>query len=446
MKTEKDLLNEIEERVRDIYLLRKENEIFTKGESMVHYGGRVYDEKEMIAAVRASVDFWLTLGKYGTEFEARFSRFLGVEHIVMTNSGSSSNMLAVATLCSERVKDHLKPGDEVITTAMAFPTTIAPIVQYGLIPVFIDIELDTYNIDPARLEDAVSDKTRALFFAHTLGNPANMSEIMPIVKKHNLFLIEDTCDALDSKINGRLVGTFGHMATFSFYAAHHITMGEGGALVMSDKELYKNAKSIRDWGRACWCKTGESNQLGACKNRFGFKFDGLPQGFDHKYVYTNIGYNLKPTDIQCAIGIEQLKKLPDFTEKRTQNYKVLFDTFKEYEDFFILPRSYEDSEPSWFVFPVTVDEKAGFTNRDMVNYLEEKKIETRMLFAGNILRHPAYRTIVHRISGSLANSDFVLNNSFFFGLFPGMTEEMIEHIIESVHGFFREKGSAFNRG
>lgn len=438
MKNEKQLREEILDRVVDIYKLREREKEFIPGKSKVNYAGRVFDEKEMVAVVDSVLDFWLTLGPKGTEFCDEFKNYLGMNHCLVTNSGSSSNLVAVTALCSNSIKNPMRPGDEVITTAMTFPTTLAPIIQNGLIPVFVDIEEDTYNIDASLIEDAITEKTRAIVFAHTLGNPAEMDKIMDIARRHNLYVIEDTCDALDSKYEDKLCGTFGDFSTNSFYAAHHMTMGEGGAICTNSAELYRAALSIRDWGRACFCQTGEANPKGACNHRFDFKFEGLPDGYDHKYVYNNIGYNLKPLDIQCAMGLEQLKKLPEFTERRKHNFKVLYNCFKKYEDKFILPRALPKAEPSWFAIPITVRENSGFSKKDFVTYLESNLIETRMLFAGNILKQPGYREITHRVIGDLKYTDQVLYRTFFLGVYPGMTDEKLQYIVNVIDGFFNK--------
>lgn len=439
IKKEEELRSEILERVEELYRLRKEQETFIPGKSKVNYAGRVFDEKEMVAVVDSVLDFWLTLGPKGIQFENALSDFLGVKKVMVTNSGSSSNLIAITALTSPELENCLKPGDEVITTALTFPTTLAPIIQNNLVPVFVDVETDTYNIDASRIEDAISPRTRAIIFAHTLGNPCEMDRIMAIAKRHNLYVIEDTCDALDSRYDGRLVGAFGDMSTYSFYAAHHITMGEGGAVATNDPTLHRIALSIRDWGRACWCQTGERNPKGACNNRFGFRFEGLPEGYDHKYTYTNIGYNLKPLDIQCAMGLEQLKKLPDFTRRRKENFKILFEAFAGYEDRFILPRSLPKADPSWFAIPITVRKDAGFTKNEIVEYLEKSMIETRMLFAGNILRQPGYKGINRRISGGLDNTDNTMFNTFFLGVFPGMTEEKLGYMVDKINEFMRNR-------
>lgn len=441
MRDINEIKNEIFGKVVEIYKIKEENKKFIPGITKINYAGRVFDEKEMIAVIDSALDFWLTLGKKGTEFCQYFSEYLDLKHCLVTNSGSSANLIAVSALCSPIIDNPMKPGDEVITTAMTFPTTLNPIIQNGLIPVFIDIEEDTYNIDVAIIEEAITKKTKAIVFAHTLGNPADMDKIIEIAKKYKLYLIEDTCDALDSRYDGKYCGTFGDFSTFSFYAAHHMTMGEGGAVCTNSSELYRAAVSIRDWGRACFCQTGEAAPDGACKNRFNFKFEGLPDGYDHKYIYSNIGYNLKPLDLQCAIGIEQLKKLSKFTEARKSNFKILYDCFKKFEDDFVLPRTLSKSDPSWFAIPITVRENAGFSKKAIVTFLESKKIETRMLFAGNILRQPGYRNIKCRIIGELKNTDAVVNRTFFMGVYPGLDEDRLSYEIEKIDEFCTLKNS-----
>ena len=418
-KKEKQLRREISEKVKEIYDLRKKDEKFIPGKSKVNYSGRVFDEKEMQSLVDNSVDFWLTLGEKGKEFGERFAKYLGLKKVILCNSGSSANLLAISSLCSPMVDNPLKKGDEVITIAVAFPTTIAPIVQNNLVPVFVDINLGDYNINVDMIEKAISDKTRAIFFAHTLGNPADMDKIMKIAKKHDLYVIEDACDALGSKYDGKLVGGFGDISTYSFYAPHHITMGEGGALATNNPKIARAALSLRDWGRDCFCKTGEENPNGACGNRFKHKFPQLPAGYDHKYVYSNIGYNLKPLDLQCAIGLEQMNKLSEFIKKRKENFQRLYKTFEKYGDMIILPTWSKKADVSWFAFPITIKENARFSRKDMVEYLESKNIETRMLFGGNILRQPGFSNIKRGVVGSLENTDKVLKNTFFIGVYPG---------------------------
>ena len=437
MRDEEIIRSEILKRTAELYNLREASKKFEPGKTKINYAGRTFDEKEMTAVVDSVLDFWLTLGKKGQEFVHNFTNYMGMHYGLVTNSGSSANLIAVSALCSPNFKNAIKPGEEVITTALTFPTTLNPIIQNSLVPVMVDVEEDTYNIDASKIEEAVTQKTRAIMFAHTLGNPAEMDRIMEIARKYNLFVIEDTCDALDSKYHGELCGTFGDISTYSFYAAHHMTMGEGGAVLTNRPELYKEALSIRDWGRACFCQTGEENPNGACGHRFEYTFEGLPKGYDHKYVYNNIGYNLKPLDIQCAMGIEQLKKLPSFTKMRKENFDLLCSAFEKYQDKFILPRTLPKAEPSWFSIPLTVRIDAGFTREDFVKYLESKMIETRMLFTGNILRHPAYKNMQYKIAGDLKNTDQVLERSFFLGVYPGMTHEKIEYVIKAVDNFFR---------
>ena len=435
MEAEQKLRQEILDRVARIYELREQDRPFVPGKTRVHYSGRVFDEKEMQAMVDSVLDFWLTLGPKGKEFLTQFLSYTGMRYGLVVNSGSSANLVAVGALCSPRLENPLRPGDEVITPALAFPTTLNPLLQNGLVPVFVDVEEGTYNLDAGLLEDARSDRTRAVVLAHTLGNPAQMDAVMDFARRYDLYVIEDTCDALDSCYDGKLCGTFGDFSTYSFYAAHHITMGEGGAVLTNRLDLYRQALSLRDWGRDCFCQTGEQNPNGACGHRFDHTYESLPYGYDHKYVYGNIGYNLKPLDIQCAMGIEQLKKLPSFSEKRKRNFRRLYGALEKYQDSFLLPRSLPKADPSWFALPLTVRKEAAFTRRDIVRFLEENQIETRMLFAGNILRHPGYRNIRHRICGSLEHTDDVLLNTFFIGVYPGLSDEMIEYVIRTIDRF-----------
>ena len=431
---EKTLRNEIFQKVKEFYLLKKkEQNEFAPGDSYIPYAGRVYDEKEVISLVDSALDFWLTTGKYAKQFETEFAEFLGVKHCLLTNSGSSANLLAVSALTSSKLGEkRLKPGDEVITVAAAFPTTVNPIVQNNLIPVFVDVDIGTYNIQANKIEDAISDKTRAIFIAHTLGNPFNLNKVMDMAKKHNLWVIEDNCDALGSKYNGQYTGTFGHIATFSFYPPHHITMGEGGALVTNDTQLKRLIESFRDWGRDCWCEPGCDN---SCNNRFEQQFGELPFGYDHKYVYSHLGYNLKLTDMQAAIGVEQLKKLPSFIEARKQNFRMLYDELKKYDNYFILPEVKPEAEPSWFGFLLTVREDAGFTKDDIVKYLEDNKIATRMLFAGNITKHPSFEDVEYRVHDNLTNTDRIMNDTFWIGVYPGLTNEIIKYVIQKFEEF-----------
>ena len=416
-----------------------QNKPFLPGQNPIPYAGRIYDEKEMISLVDSALDFWLTAGRFAKQFEAEFAKFLGVEYCLLTNSGSSANLLAISALTSSKLGDRkLKPGDEIITTACGFPTTINPIIQNNLVPVFIDVDLGTYNIQVEKLEEAITEKTRVIFIPHTLGNPAELDKVLEICEKYNLWLVEDNCDALGSKYNGKYTGTFGHIATFSFYPPHHITMGEGGALVTNDTQLKRLIESFRDWGRDCWCEPGHDN---TCGKRFGWQLGTLPFGYDHKYIYSHIGYNLKVTDMQAATGVEQLKKLPFFIEARKKNFKLLYDGLKKYEKYFMLPEVESKADPSWFGFILTVREEAGFTRDDIVKYLEDNKIATRMLFAGNIIRHPSFENVKYRVHSSLENTDFIMNNTFWIGVYPGLSSEMIAYIIDKIDEFIEKRGT-----
>jgi len=405
------------------------NKPFAPGDR-IPYAGRVYDEKEMINLVDASLDFWLTAGRYAAEFEEDFAAFLDVRHCSLTNSGSSANLLAFMALTSPKLGERsIKRGDEVITVAAGFPTTVSPIIQYGAVPVFVDVTLPTYNIDCFQLESAFSEKTRAVMLAHTLGNPFDIDRVLAFCQKHNLWLIEDNCDALGAKyfLDGewKYTGTIGHIGTSSFYPPHHMTMGEGGAVVTNDTMLKRLAESFRDWGRDCWCPPGKDN---TCGKRFGKQFGTLPHGYDHKYVYSHIGYNLKVTDMQAAIGCAQFQKLEYFISKRRENFRKLTQILKSWEDCLILPKATEKSEPSWFGYVITVKDKAGFTRNDLTGFLEDNRIDTRNLFSGNLLCHPAYQNIPHRISGDLANTNFIMNNTFFIGVYPEIDDDRLNYI------------------
>ena len=427
---------EIFEKIAEFHNLEHGEQPFIPGQTKIHYAGRVYDEREMIAMVDSVLVFWLTMGRYAEAFEEQLADFLGVSDAVFVNSGSSANLLAVATLCSNQLEAHLAPGDEVITPAVTFPTTVAPLIQNGLIPVFVDCELGTYNLNASTLEDAISARTKAIFVPHTLGNPCEMDEIMSLAEKWELFVIEDACDALGSRFDDRDVGTFGHLGTLSFYPAHHITTGEGGAVITNDKKLAKIARSIRDWGRACWCEYNTTDPNGACGRRFGWRIPGLPDTYDHKYLYTNVGYNLRPTDIQAALGTVQLAKLPGFIEKRKHNFQRLFEGLKRYETHLILPHWSERADISWFAFPITVRPEAPFTRRELVRCLEDARIETRLLFAGNILKQPGYRDMKCKLVGKLENSDLVMWNSFFVGVYPGLDDARIDYVLDKFEEFF----------
>jgi CDP-6-deoxy-D-xylo-4-hexulose-3-dehydrase len=429
---EEQIRKEIFDRVKQLYVLKCQ-EKFIPGISLIPYAKRVYDEKELISLVDASLDFWLTTGRYAEQFEKELADFLGVKYCLLTNSGSSANLLAVSALTSPKLGEkRLKAGDEVITTACGFPSTLNPIIQNNLVPVFIDVDLGTYNIQAEQIEAAISEKTKAVIIPHTLGNPADMDTIMKIVKKYDLWFIEDNCDALGSRYNGKYTGTFGQISTCSFYPAHHITMGEGGAVITSDPLLKKIVMSFRDWGRDCWCEPGCDN---TCKKRFGWQLGDLPPGYDHKSIYSHIGYNLKATDMQAAVGVEQLKKLPGFIDKRKDNFNVLYQGLKKYKNYFILPHSTPHSEPSWFGFPILVRGDAPFSRENIVKYLEEKKIATRMLFGGNLLKQPAYKEIQCRVAEPLTNTDCVMNNLFWIGVYPGLTKEMVDYVKHCFNEF-----------
>jgi CDP-6-deoxy-D-xylo-4-hexulose-3-dehydrase len=433
----RDLKKEIFNLVAEYYTEKHKPKPFIPGETYIQYAGRVYDQKEIISLVDSALDFWLTAGRFAKQFEEKFAKYLGVKHCILTNSGSSANLLAISALTSPKLRERrLKPGDEVITTACAFPTTVNPIIQNNLIPVFIDVDIGTYNIQANKIEEAISKKTKAIFLAHTLGNPFDLDKIQDICEKYNLWLIEDNCDALGSKYNGKYTGTFGHIATFSFYPAHHITMGEGGVLVTNDNQLKKLIKSFRDWGRDCWCEPGCDN---TCGKRFGWQLGTLPYGYDHKYIYSHIGYNLKITDMQAAVGVEQLKKLPSFIEARKENFKLLYEGLEKYVKYFILPKIETKAAPSWFGFLLTVRKGARFRRDEIVKYLEDNKIAIRMLFAGNIIRHPSFKNVNYRVCGNLKNTDFVMNNTFWIGVYPGFTKKIINYILEIINEFLINK-------
>ena len=407
---------------------------FVPGETMVPFAGRIFDEKEIVNLVDASLDFWLTTGRYAEEFEKRFASYMQQKYCMLVNSGSSANLIAVSTLTSELLKDRqLKRGDEILTVAAGFPTTVNPIIQNGLVPVFVDVELDTLNVKVSEVENAISEKTKAIILAHTLGNPFDLESITTIAKKHNLFLIEDCCDAVGSTYQGKQVGSFGDLATTSFYPAHHITMGEGGSVLTDNSLLKRIATSLRDWGRDCYCEPGHDN---TCGLRFKRQYGGLPEGYDHKYVYSHIGYNLKLTDMQAAIGVAQLEKLPDFVETRKSNFNKLYQGLSQYEEYLILPKATKYSDPSWFGFPFNVKENDRFSRKDLAEYLEEHKILTRQLFAGNITKQPAYQHVNYRISGKLDNTDYIMRNTIFIGVYPGIDDVRIDYILSVFSNFF----------
>ena len=415
------------------------NEEYEKGDR-IPYASRVYDENEFVNLIDSSLEFWLTAGRYANKFEKEFAQYLGVKYCSLVNSGSSANLLAFMTLTSPLLGDRqIKRGDEVITVAAGFPTTVAPIIQYGAVPVFVDLTIPQYNIDVTQLEDALSDKTKAIMIAHTLGNPFDLEYISKFCKEHNLWLIEDNCDALGStyKINGeeKLTGTVGDIGTSSFYPPHHMTMGEGGAVYTDSALLNKIIKSFRDWGRDCQCSSGQDN---LCGNRFTQKYGELPIGYDHKYVYSHFGYNLKATDLQAAIGCAQLEKFPSFVERRKYNFNRLKEGLSCLEDKLILPEAERNSDPSWFGFMITVKD---VDKSDLVQYLENKGVQTRMLFAGNILKQPCFDEIrndetKYRVVGDLKTTDEIMNNTFWIGVYPGMTDDKLDYMIETIKSYF----------
>lgn len=430
-----EIRKKILEQVKIYYENKFIEQDFIPGQSIVRYAGRVFDENELLNLIDSSLDFWLTAGHHAEAFENEFADFFGLEESILVNSGSSANLVAMSTLTSSKLKDRqLKPGDEVITVASAFPTTVAPIVQNKLVPVFIDVEIGNYNAIPDLIEQAISSKTKAVFMAHTLGNPFDLAMVTELASKYKLWVIEDNCDALGSKYDDRLTGTFGDIATVSFYPAHHITMGEGGSVVTNNEELARIARSFRDWGRDCYCASGEDN---TCGIRFTQQFGDLPMGYDHKFVYSHIGYNLKVTDMQAAVGRAQLKKLPSFIEKRKENFNLIYQGIKKFEDSLILPTATDKSDPSWFGFLITIRDGQKYTRTDLTKFLNDNKIHTRNLFAGNLLKQPAFKNIEHRVYGDLKNTDKIMNDTFFIGVYPGLRKAEIDYVINKFEQFFK---------
>ncbi|MFA6081589.1 MAG: lipopolysaccharide biosynthesis protein RfbH [Patescibacteria group bacterium] len=408
---------------------------FIPGTTYVPVSGKVFNEEEINNAIEVAKEGWWTEGRWTKEFEREFKKFLGVNYVSLVNSGSSANLVALASLTSSVFGDRrLKPGDEFITCSVAFPTTVNPGLQYGLKPIFIDAELDTLNIDVSKIEKAITKKTKLIMLAHTLGKPYNLKIIMRLAKKYNLWVVEDSCDALGSKYDGKFVSSFGDIATFSFYPAHQMTMGEGGAVVTNNSLIHKSIRQFRDWGRDCWCDTGMDN---TCRKRFKWQLGELPYGYDHKYIYSQIGYNLKATDFQAAIGVAQLKKLPGFIKKRQENYKILYEFFSQYKKYFYLMRTNKNEEVSYFGFPLIVKPHSPFTRNQLTEYLENNKIGTRNVFSGNLLRHPAYvnRKKSFKIIGGMENADLIMSNGFWLGVFPGITEEMMRYVMETAKKF-----------
>lgn len=437
-KNEQEARNKIKNLVADYYHdFKKSGHVFQPG-NRIAYASRVYDEKEMQSLTDAVLDFWLTAGRFSQQFEKEFAEWLGVTYAHLVNSGSGANLIAFSVLTAPELGDRqIRRGDEVITTACGFPTTVAPVIQYGAVPVFVDVEIPQYNIDVRQLEQAYSPKTKAVMIAHTLGNPFHIREVAEFCREHHLWLVEDNCDALGSQYTTgtetKYTGTFGDIGTSSFYPPHHMTMGEGGCVYTNDPLLHRLIVSYRDWGRDCVCPPGEDN---SCGHRFDGQYGELPAGYDHKYIYSHFGYNLKATDLQASIGIEQLKKLPLFIEKRRHNWKRLRKNLESLQDRLILPQEEENSRSSWFGFMITVKEESGIQRDEMIKYLEKHNIQTRLLFAGNLIRHPAFDKIrgtdAYRIADTLKNTDHIMNHSFWVGVYPGMTDEMTDYVAEAI--------------
>ena len=438
IKQENRARKEIFKKVAAYYKKFHKKPAFRPGETFINYGGRVYDEKELVNLTDTALDFWLTSGRYCAEFEKQLGAYLGVKHVSLVNSGSSANLLAFMALTSPKLgARRVKPGDEVITVAAGFPTTVTPILQYGAVPVFVDVELPSYNIDCSLLGKALSKKTKAVMLAHTLGNPFNIKAVKNFCTKHKLWLIEDNCDALGSRYGGKYTGTFGDIGTSSFYPPHHMTMGEGGAVYTNDTRLKLLVDSFRDWGRDCWCQSGKDD---TCGRRFTQKFGDLPLGYDHKYVYSHFGYNLKATEMQAAVGLAQLKKFPAFAEARRKNWAYLRKALDKYSAKLALPEPEGHSDPCWFGFLVTVKEKAGFTRDQLVAHLEANKVQTRMLFAGNLVKHPCFDGMRasgrgFRVAGGLPVTDRIMNGTFWIGVYPGMTPAMLKYMVKVFEGF-----------
>lgn len=437
-----DIKKEIERLVREYYKESHEKRNEFQKNKRVQYSGRVYDADEMVNLVDAALEFWLTSGHYVNEFETGLANYLEIRHCSLVNSGSSANLCAFMALTSPKLGDkRIKKGDEVIAVAAAFPTTVNPIIQYGAVPVFIDVTIPDYNIDVTKLEEAKTEKTKAVFIAHTLGNPFDLQTVRDFCDKYGLWLIEDSCDALGSEYfyNGkwRKIGTVGDLSTFSFYPPHHITLGEGGAVCTNNTLLYRLVNSFRDWGRDCWCASGVDD---TCKHRFTQQFGELPIGYDHKYVYSHFGYNLKATDLQASIGCAQLKKLPSFVEARKQNWKYLKEKLKDAEKVIILPEATEKSDPSWFGFLMTVRDNASFNRDELAQYLERKNIQTRNLFSGNYIKHPCFNEMRekregYRVIGELTNTDIIMNQSLWIGVYPGMNQEKLDYMVDTIYEF-----------
>lgn len=435
MSTESKLREDILRLVQTYGEEKAKPQPFEPGISRVHYAGRVFDQSEITAVVEAGLDFWLTEGRFCEDFSASMAEYLNADEAILVNSGSSANLVAVSALTSDKLGDRrLQPGDEVITAAAGFPATINAIILNGITPVFVDVDLQTYNPSIAHIEEAISERTRGIVLAHTMGNPFELDAVQALAQRHGLWLVEDNCDALGSTYDGQITGSFGDFATVSFYPAHHITTGEGGCVVTNNELLGRLARSYRDWGRDCYCLSGENN---TCGRRFSQQFGSLPEGYDHKYVYSEIGYNLKMTEMQAAIGTAQIDKLPGFVAARKANWKRLYDGLTDFTDRLLLPQAAPKADPAWFGFVITVKPDAGFSRNELTSHLESNLIETRNLFGGNLLRHPAYANIEHRVSGTLENSDCITENTFFVGCYPGLTDAHIDYVLEIFAGFLK---------
>jgi CDP-6-deoxy-D-xylo-4-hexulose-3-dehydrase len=445
MSSEKDIRENIFKNVKEYYKVKFGSTDDFKPGDKISYGGRIFDENELVNLVDSSLEFWLTTGRYSMQFEKEFSSWIGIKYCSLVNSGSSANLLAFMALTSLQLGERrIRKGDEIITVAAGFPTTVAPIIQFGAIPVFVDVSLPSYNIDCSKLEEALSSKTKAIMVAHTLGNPFDLNKVMEFCTKHDLWLIEDNCDALGSKYlykgEWKYTGTIGHIGTSSFYPPHHMTMGEGGAVYTNDPHLKQIVESLRDWGRDCKCPSGHDN---ICNKRFSGQFGDLPFGYDHKYVYSHFGYNLKITDMQAAIGCAQLEKLPRFIESRKKNWQALKNGLSQFRKQLILPEADVNSDPSWFGFLISVKEEAGFTRDEMVEALESKGVQTRMLFAGNLIKHPCFDELRgsnegFRIVGDLKNTDYIMNNTLWIGVYPGMTDKKIKYMLDTIKDFLNK--------
>lgn len=431
-----NLKKEMEVLVEKITSIMHVKTDFIPGVSNIPVNGRVFDSSEIKNLVSASLEFWLTDGDYSEEFSRKMSKFLSMKHVRIVNSGSSANLVALSALTNKKIKNFLVKGDEVITSAVGFPTTVNPIFQNNLLPVFVDSVLGTYNPTADMIIDAYTEKTKAIFLAHTLGNPFEAEKLRDFAEEKNIWLIEDNCDALGSTINNKKTGTFGHISTLSFYPAHHITMGEGGAVITNSNTLKLSIDSFRDWGRDCWCKSGHDN---TCNKRFDWQLGELPYGYDHKFTYSNIGYNLKATDLQASIGVVQMDKLKNFIDKRKNNWMKINNFMEKYEDYFIRHKPMENSDPSWFGYAITVKENQYFNRDELVNFLNENRIATRLMFGGNLVKQPAYKEQEFRIHKNLINADIVMNSTFWIGVYPGINDEMLEYIFERFEEFIKSK-------